>query len=163
MKRGIVTYIKKPLWELSKLEHATNIALAFQRTQQVTWSSTWPIGHCFVSSLFLAPLIRLPLEWEVAVVVGMASDCKPHAWIESPEGDIIDPTYGQFDPKAPLRVLPAGHSGELGHMGEIRLSVPQEDFCRNALRPSNKSGWSQDADIQQLFGSHPAFTTTLKQ
>lgn len=151
------------MWKLTKLERAINIAIAFERTQRVTWSSTWPYGHCFVSSLLLAPLIRVPLEWEVAVAIGVAHDSRPHAWLEAPDGDIIDSTFGQFDGGKPLRVLPAHQSGLLGREVEIKLSVTQEEYCRQAIKPSQIDGWDQLAGILELFGSYPSVSTALKQ
>jgi hypothetical protein len=162
-RHGVVRYIRKPLWELTQFEMATNIAIAFEKTQRVTWSSTWPTGHCLVSSLLLAPLIRMPVEWEVAVAIGVAYKCRPHAWLETPDGDVIDPTYGQFDRGKALRVLPAHQSGDLGHMIEVKLTIAQEERCRNAIQPSIGNGWNQAADILQLFGAYPAFATALKQ
>lgn len=139
---------------------AAMVARAFDYSQRAAWrQSLWPGGHCMNGSLLLAPILRLSLEAEFTVVVGQAHNCQPHAWIETPAGDIIDPTYGQFDHGPALRLLPAERCTELGHMGEIRLSLDQEEHFRQSIRPvSSVSGWADNSEVNQLFSQFPSFT-----
>lgn len=142
-------------WERTQLQRAADIAHSMERTHRTMWSSLWPHAHCMNSSLLVAPAIRMALTWDVRVVVGRVEDCEPHAWIESPDGDIIDPTYGMFDFGPPLRVLPARSSWLLGHWPEVRLSIADEEHFRNSLRACANHGWAIGCGIEALFGSHP--------
>lgn len=144
-----------PLGSRPRLERAAVIAQAFVQTQEAVWSGLWPSAYCMPSSLLLAPFLRVPLHWDLRVAVGVAHDCRPHAWVESPEGDIIDPTYGMFDYGEPLRVLPTHRSGELGHWAEIRLSLDEEEFYRRSLTPGGETGWSEECRIHELFSDYP--------
>lgn len=152
----------KPLCEQTKLERATTIAEAFVDLQRVSWQSTWPFGFCFNASLLLAPLIRAPLEWQVVVVVGTVLGGSPHAWVETPDGDIIDSTFGMFIPGPALHVLPAAQAARHEHTSEVRLTIPQENRYRAAIWPSSDSGWDPAVDVMTLFGPHPHISPALK-
>lgn len=135
------------------------VARAFDCTQRAAWrGSLWPGGHCLVGSLLLAPVLRLSFEQPFSLIIGQAGDNKMHAWIETPAGDIIDPTYGQFDHGPALRVLPVERASELGHMGELTLTAEREEQLRQAIRPSSSSqtGWAPEAAIGLLFNDHPS-------
>ncbi len=144
--------------EQTKLERSGCIAMSLEPAHKTMWPGMfWPSAHCLDSSLLLALAIRMSLEWDVRVVIGKASDCRPHAWIESPEGDIIDPTYGQFDGGPPLRVLSGRESVILGHFSEVTLSLAQEEYLRNSLKPvTGYGGWAQDSGVRGLFSEWPA-------
>lgn len=149
-------------WRRNKLDTATEIARAFEATQRAMWSSIWPHGHCMVTSLLLAPLIRVPLEWDVAVTVGVAHENRPHAWIETPCKDIIDPTFGQFTGEEALVVLPADRSTQLGHCAKVRLNLKAEEVYRNAIRPSVGNGWCESVDIATLFGPNAHLSPAVR-
>ena len=146
-------------WQWSDLEIAGAIARESVSSQRMAWSH-WPGGHCYVTSLLLAPLLRASLEKDFAVVVGIVQFCgrqERHAWIENPEGDIVDPTFGQFDGGPAVRVLPVHRADELGHWGEIRLTPSQEEFYRNSIRArtGDESGWDSLCRIFELFCEWP--------
>lgn len=154
-------YSTYPRWryQWSDIEKAGAIAREYVVSQRMAWSH-WPGGHCYVTSLLLAPLLRASLEQDFAVVVGIVQYCgrqERHAWIENPEGDIIDPTFGQFDGGPAVRVLPVYRSDELGHWGEIRLALDQEEFYRNSIRArtGDESGWDSLCRIFELFSEWP--------
>lgn len=136
------------------------ISAALTTAQEVMWWSQWPFGHCAVSALLLAPSLRAPTEIDFRVVIGRCHDNRMHAWIESPEGDIIDPTYGQFAEGEALRWLRAHDAGRLGHEGELKLTLDQEEFYRRAIVPSaappdEVDGWIGKCGIKKLFSDHP--------
>lgn len=151
-----------PYWRQTSLERAGVIARESDRVFRVMWSSMWPTGHCTVASLCLAPLLRSSLDVDFRVAVGRAGDCKPHAWVEGPDGDIVDPTFGQFDDGTPLRVLDSHHADELGHCPEILLTLDQEENLRRSIKPKmlkpypidmdvTWAGWSASSAIKSLF------------
>ena len=159
-------YSTHPRWRYrwSDLERAGAIAREYVSSQRMAWNY-WPGGHCYVTSLLLAPLLRASLEQDFAVVVGMVRYCgrqEIHAWIENLEGDIVDPTFGQFDGGPAVRVLPVYRSDELGHWGEIRLTLDQEEFYRNSIqvRTGDESGWDPLCRILELFGEWPLARNT---
>jgi hypothetical protein len=119
------------------------------------WSMMWPVGHCGVASLCLAPLLRASLQLDLRVVVGKAHNARIHAWIESPEGDVIDPTYGQFNNTYPLHVIPA--HAVVDHCGEISLSLDEEEHYRRSIKPRDNvnHGWSAKSGIKSLFSDYP--------
>lgn len=160
-----VSIVRKPLWEQTKLERAASIAEAFEPVYRIMWTCLWPHGSCMVSSLMLVPAIRGSLEWDCRVAIGTAARGRPHAWIESPEGDIIDPTYGQFDGKEPLRVLSATNAGDLGHKRALLLTIMEESLYRNGIKPSETatSGWDPRVEIMTLFGPNPHVSPILGQ
>lgn len=153
----------RPLYKQTVLERAEAIATAFEGTQRSMWSSMWPLGHCAVSSLLLNPLLEAAMpEEEWRVVVGVAGDCHTHAWIQNRQGDVVDPTWGQFDRDArvALRIEPAGNAGLW--QAEIELPPEQEDFYRRSIEPTfvptgknreNIAGWQAGSKVKELFHS----------
>jgi hypothetical protein len=96
------------------------------------------------------------MEIDFRIIIGRAHNNMAHAWIESPEGDIIDPTYGQFDGGPALRVMPACYGHEYGHCGELVLDLDQEEFYRRSIKPrSERDGWSARSRIKGLFSDYP--------
>lgn len=137
-----------------ELERAEHLARKMNPVFAGMWSFMWPKGHCAVASLCLAPLLRASLDIDFRVVVGRADDNKVHAWIESPEGDIIDPTYGQFDSGYPVYVIDVRQV--VDHMGELKLTLDEEDYYRRSISPKHwSSGWSALSDIKKLFCDYP--------
>jgi hypothetical protein len=120
----------------------------------------WPMGCCVVASATAVPLLRASLDADLLVVAGLAAG-RSHCWIESPDGDVIDLTYGQFDSGYPLRVLPA-HDGSLGHCAQATLTPDEEEQVRRAIHPryidvNGKSGWSPSGHtlVYGLFSNYP--------
>jgi hypothetical protein len=145
----------------SKLARAEEIASRIEPAFEVMWSMMWPLGHCAVASLCLAPLLRASLEIDFRVVVGRAANNQVHAWVETPEGDIVDPTYGQFDDGPALRVLKAHEAHLLGHCGEIMLDLDQEEHYRRSIKPyTTRDGWTARSGIKTLFSDHPIAINT---
>lgn len=142
--------------ERTLLERAGCIAQSLEQAHRTMWAGyCWPSALCLNSSLLVAPAIRMALEWQVQIVIGRVQNCRPHAWVESPDCDIIDPTYGMFDGGPPLRVLDSANSWQLGHWTEVKLSLTEEESFRNALSlNSSPSGWSNKRVIQS-FGDWP--------
>jgi biotin operon repressor len=154
-------YSTYPRWryQWSDLEKAGAIAREYVDSQRMAWS-LWPGGHCFVTSLLLAPLLRASLEEDMAVIVGVVQRhglIEKHAWIEDLTGNIVDPTYGQFDGGPAVRVLQYYRADELGHWGDIRLTLAQEELYRNSIRvrTGDESGWDPFCRIFELFGEWP--------
>jgi hypothetical protein len=146
--------------EQTKLERAEAIAQVLEPVQRTMWSSIWPHAHCFVTALTSAPLIRAPLEWDVRVIVGVVYK-RPHAWLGSPDHDIIDQTY-VFDGGPHLRVLTAARAEELGHVSLVTLTLEQEALYRAAIRPSCQDGWDPAVKVHTLFGINPHVSSALK-
>lgn len=138
------------------------IAEKFVELQRESWQSTWPLGFCFNASLLLAPLIRAPLDWPVSVVVGTVLDGVPHAWVETPDGDIVDPTFGQFSHGPALIVLSSDQSSEHGHSRAVVLSEREESIYRGAIKVSAKNGWDPCVDVMTLFRPNPHISPALK-
>lgn len=140
--------------ERTDLELAGCIALSLEPAHQTMWANCfWPSGCCFNTVLLVAPAIRMALEWEVVIVLGVVAG-RPHARMETPDSDLIDPTYGAFDRGPPLRVLPAAQSELLGHIVKLRLTRAQEEHFRGCLKPrSSDSGWDPDGEVLALFRS----------
>lgn len=141
----------------TKLERASDIAQGMRKSYYAMWPGTvWPCGHCFNTSLILAPIIRSAIEWDVRVVVGRAGEDQPHAWIETPGNDIVDPTYGQFDGGPALRILPVSDKAALGHRKILTLALAQEQRAFAALKPlSSESCWAEGSGVLELFGDNP--------
>jgi hypothetical protein len=67
----------------------------FDKIEVVAW---WPRGVCTSTSLITVPHVRYHcpnFNWEV--ILGFVLENRIHCWIESDDGHIVDPTYGQFD------------------------------------------------------------------
>lgn len=149
-----------PLWRQTPLERCARVAASFQASQEELWSSMWPLGHCAVSSLLLCPLLRCADEagcWRVAAGLVASSYRSPrlplrHAWCESAAGDVIDPTYGQFDGD-PLLVLPAREAGQLGHYASLVMTLDEEEAARRSISPSrSRGGWTASSSVKVFFG-----------
>lgn len=149
------------------------VADAFAETQRAMWSSLWPLGHCAVSSLLLAPLLRAASDDGWAVHVGLVAWTRSgavqsiidertgrpldyyrpplrHAWCESRAGDVVDVTYGQFDRGAELVCLRAHEAGDLGHYTSWRLKLDEEEGCRRSI-VSSGDGWSVRSAVRPMF------------
>lgn len=150
--------------ERSKLQQAASIAISMQKAYRPIMSGLpWPHAHCLDTCLILAPIIRSSLEWDVTIVVGRVADNDPHAWLESTEWDILDPTFGSFDGGPPLRILPARQNWVLGHWPEFRLSRAQEQQLLDGWRPrSGESGWTEDCGAVALMRDHPQLSPLLR-
>lgn len=156
-----------PRWRQTPLERCAAVARAFEASQIALWNSMWPLGHCAVSSLLLAPLLRCadePGGWRVAV--GEVAHTLPHgqrydwarrqplvhAWCESAAGDIVDATYGQFDHMEPLLVLPAYRAGDLGHYTSWRMTLDEEEDARRSISPElSPKGWGAHSNVKAYF------------
>lgn len=140
-----------------ELDRAGRIAQLLDKAHEEMYSYLWPTGCCTVTSLVLAPYLRAAMNIDFHVIVGRAHDCKFHVWVESPEGDVIDPTYGQFDNGPALRVLNARHAGGLGHCGEVALSLDQEEHYRRTIYLRKIDGfWSASSEMKILFDNYTA-------
>lgn len=143
-----------------QLERCRRVAQAFEASQRALWCSLWPGGHCAVTSLLLAPLLRCadPAgEWRVAIGVVAYTRCgafkRPayqrdidrqpyiHAWCERADGALVDGTYGQFDFGDALAVLEAHEAGDLGHYASVVLDLDAEEAYRRSITPSERDGW----------------------
>lgn len=152
------------------------VASAFELTQRALWSSMWPRGHCAVSSLLLAPMLRCADPdgcWRVAVGVvawtcngALAAEYErrwgeravahkaplPHAWCErSADGAIVDPTYGQFDAGEALVVLASREAGDLGHYAHRIMTLDEEESARRSIAPSLADGWYATSLVKRWF------------
>jgi hypothetical protein len=133
-----------------EINRTESICLALEPGFQIMWSSLWPLGCCVPTSLLLAPLLRASLEIDFHVVAGWAAERRAHAWIQSPEGDIIDPTYGQFDGDGPLRIWSTGTGG--GHQVHRVLTLDEEERARREIKPrSTSSGWVPRGHVLAWF------------
>ena len=147
--------------EQTKLQRAACIAKSLEEAHRVIWPGIWPLAECFETCLITAPAIRMGLEWGVRVVVGKVSRPsereRPHSWIETPDRDIVDPTYGQFSksgsPDQHLRVLPNDQASLLGHKRMAMLSLDQEEYFRRAFRAEQVKGgaWEWGSGVAELF------------
>lgn len=148
--------------ERSNLERAGLIALKMEDAYRAMWSGYWPHGHCMNTCLTLAPLIRKSLDWNVLIAIGAVLGGRRHAWLESPEHDVLDPTFGQFGGGPALRVLPPSQSQLLGHQPLLRLSLVAEVRALAGFRPYSRSGsvWDKDCGVLELFSDDP-FTSPL--
>lgn len=151
------------------LERCRCVAEAFEHSQRTLWSSIWPSGHCSVTSLLLAPLLRCADpsgKWRIAIgVVAYAlprrvwrykTEGQPlrHAWCERLDGAVVDATYGQFDMCDPLVVLEPVCAGDLGHYAHVILDLDAEEAYRRSIQPTLRSGWGMMAgrtDMIELF------------
>lgn len=124
----------------TELDRIEAIVEAFEPGFQIMWSSIWPMGCCAVTSVLVAPLLRASLEIDFVVVCGWAAEHRVHAWIQSPAGDIIDPTYGQFDGDTALRIWSAGTNG--GHEVHKTLTLNEEEEGRRSIKPKSTSDGS---------------------
>jgi hypothetical protein len=140
-----------------RLTWAEQTCLNFEPVMRGLHIGLWPNGACFLTSLLLVPILRTSLEWSLGVVVGKVKlpEGEPaHAWIESPEGDIIDPTYGMFDFGKPLRILRTEQRESLGHVSQVRLSENDENYFRESIQPwTGDNGWRPNCGVKELFGT----------
>lgn len=140
-----------------EIERAWEIGIRANRLFMMMWDSMYPEGHCAVASISLAPLLRAAIPIDFRVAVGRAHDNRPHAWIESPDGDIIDPTYGQFTKGESLVVAPVHIALDFGHCPDLLLTLDQEEAMRRSIKhsyhagPSRYEGWSAGSAIKALF------------
>jgi hypothetical protein len=157
-------------------ERIAAVAAAFEQTQLAMWSSMWPLGHCAVSSLLLAPMLRCATadaSWRVAVGIvahtingGLNAEYErkwgeklpdinkyplPHAWCENDAGDVVDCTYGQFDLGDALVMLKARETGDLGHYAHRIMTLDEEELARRAITPHERDGWSAGSIVKRWF------------
>lgn len=140
---------------------AWEICRSFEQTQRVMWSAFWPMGHCAVSSLLLAPILRAALEREYRVVIGYVNETHSHregahAWVQDEDENIFDITYGQFakeghnHPTA-LGVMPSGSLNGI-YMPFISLALDGEEEMRRQIKPQSQlGGWSARSDSKFWF------------
>lgn len=160
------------------LERAEKLCRLLGPASAEAWSFMWPSGCCVVASVTAAPFLRCALDVDLRVVAGHVArsdrgrwhTLAKHAWIESPEGDIFDKTFGQFDGGEPLRVLPAHDAGVLGHVAEAVLTLDEEEEVRRAIHPrfiaglnEGPSGWigSGRTLVTNLFSDYPRLATEM--
>lgn len=138
-----------------------DICRSFELTQRSMWSSMWPFGHCAVSSLLLAPMLRAACEREYRVVIGYVIHTDTHiggvhAWIQDEQGWIYDPTYEQFNrDRHQIVVKPAyliTHEDAGLHKPFVSLTLDGEEQARRSIKPQSTSeGWTASSIIKQLF------------
>lgn len=146
------------------------ICEAFEQTQRVMWSYMWPMGHCAVSSLLLAPMLRAGLERDYHVVIGWVRETRTHrpgahAWVEDQDRNIYDPTYHQFfkkpdwqykgeQPREPsaLMVAAAGSPKMNLYHPLVGLTLDGEEEMRRSIKPQScPDGWSASSNARQIF------------
>jgi hypothetical protein len=113
------------------LQRAEQIARMAQPMFAVMWKR-WPGYSCVPSSLLLVTILRASFhDIEFRCMWSGA-----HMWIESQDGDVIDPSYGQFTGQRgdPLLVLAAGDERppKLRERA-VRLFSDQEEHYRNQI------------------------------
>lgn len=116
---------------LDELDRVEAIVEGLEPGFAAIWSC-WPNYCCVSSSLLIAPILRAAMGIEFKVAAGWAFNRNPHAWIETPAGDIIDPTFGQFDGDAALRIWSAGTRA--GHEAYKLLDLVEEEEGRQRIR-----------------------------
>lgn len=132
------------------------VCLSAEAMWKTMWK-TWPDGHCTVTSLLLAPILRGSVGYGFEVMVGsveIQDEWQPHVWITTPEGCYIDPTYGQFMgyDDSPLLITRMGR----GPRYEWKLILTsKEERYRRSIEPKHSSlmGWSAGSDLRQVL--HP--------
>lgn len=136
--------LDRPPAEWSKLEQAGAIALeAEDRYFKHMWPN-WPRGVCIDTCLLLAPIIRRELNWDVRIVMTSNGRWLLQACLQTPDGDLIDPTHGMHDGGPALRVLPTSQATTLGHWIVATLTDADEiSLCDSlGLTPlQNQSRW----------------------
>lgn len=134
---------------------AGHICIKLEPAFKIMWTSMWPGGCCVPTSLLTAPILRASLEIDFVVACGWAhEDRRPHAWIQSPAGDIIDPTYGQFcqDFAHPFRLVASSEPDLLGHEVYKILTLEEEEQARRDMKPrSTSKGWLPGSALPDLF------------
>lgn len=141
-------------------ERAWRICQAFETTQRVMWSSMWPWGHCAVSSLLLAPMLRAGIGREYRVVIGWVRETPTHrhgvhAWVADEEDYKYDPTYGQFlksgfpTKLATLGIYLAGDPAP--HVAHNTLTLDGEEEMRRSITPTEGDGWSAASHVRYYF------------
>lgn len=153
---GDVTSLPKfSLSHDERITRAEAIALSFEPVMKGLRIGVWPNGACFLTCLLLNPILRGALEWDLTIVIGkvlLPEGPKPHAWLESPEGDIIDPTFGQFDGGKPLRIIRASRKTMLGHVKGSELSESDENYYVSCIQPwTGDGGWRPSSGVADLF------------
>lgn len=139
-------------YERTTLERAGCICLSLQFAHKTLWP-LWPCGCCLVTALIDVLAMRMSLELDARIVLGVVSEEFRHAWIEPPDGGLVDPTY-VFDGGPALRVLPADQVDRLGHVAKLKLSLDQEESFRRGIRAvSAETGWSEESGVIEIFES----------
>lgn len=140
------------------LERVRQITAAHHVMCRAMWSSIYPMGHCAVACLTLAPALRASTEIPFRVKIGYLNNRK-HAWLFAEPGLLVDPTYGQFkegwsdEPWVVIDELNADEYDEWFVYETIaRFDLGMEEHARNSILPkSSKDGWSARSNVKLIF------------
>lgn len=147
-----------------ELRRVEQVARAADPMFRAMWGAMWPKGCCVPASLAFAPLLRMSTLIHFRVAIG-----HQHVWLESPESDVVDLTYGQFSDSQPwpgsgwndpLLIVPAGQARPPQLEPPFKLlTLRQEQKYRGRIRArgTGEQGWFPTAcGIRQDFGWWPS-------